>query len=1174
VIGTVVAAVVALGYLGYSRLTRVPEKPFVGPASASAPEFFDRTIEYGITMTHRQGDERLTGLDETLGSGACVLDYDGDGFVDLFMVNGSGDTRYYGQQQWWQTVPGHRLLRNEGGRRFVDVTADIGLEAATHGLGCVAADFDADTDPDLLITNVGDTLLLRNDGGSFTDVTASAGLAGSAWQTAAAVADVDGDGDLDLYVGGFIAFERGSRAYEPGSQFKQDAEAYFNSALFPALPNRLFENVGDLRFEDVTAGSGLEDSDGRTLAAIWSDVNDDGRPDLFVANAMGTGSTTGFLNRGGWRFEPMGVESRIEAGTSFRALAVGDVDNDGHAELVLTGAAGNQTAVLFRQNTADTTPLFVDRARQWGVANERYTAYSPWGAVLSDFNNDGWLDLMVGNGHIRPDSDTAHVTIGQAKQVWLNSGRRQFLEYVPVPRSPLLDHQSARGMVHADFNNDGNVDVYVAHNNDLGQLLINEPEQRGHWIGIKLMGDGVNTDAVGTRVAVTTAQGTQVKVVAKGSGFLSDSDPRVHFGLGALARVDVSVRWPDGRTTTYRDVDADTYVSISRRDGLRALDIAASPPTVAATSVGSDAIRVAYFEALARWQADQADPALLERLLAVLGDPSETARAAVVDALSERPSPAALGVLLRLFDDPSPSVVTNAVGAVCAYEDEAIVRFLLRMFAHESDAVRAATASCFERYFVGFEQLQAVIHRKYLALPHLVQALEDDSPAVKIASIRALAAAERFRGVPPLVELLKTSDGEVQASAVRAIGLIRDRYALPALLEFVQRQDLAAGSYAESFIALQRLGHEQLTSLLDEFAAGRDAYAGLGARTRMEALLAVARSPEGVVVPPREVLRSAAAVYRSAPLDAGMAVAYTELLVTARGADAAALTALSRHASPEVRAAAYVARFAIEAERRSAVVVAALADPDVSVRRAVLEHASSDPVQLPEAAALAAVRDEQTRIAAIRALRSTSSQAVAAQLADLARDSTADAATRVAAVQALDRSDRMFAPNEQWYATAPDDVLVTMLTCETRRLPAIVVARTAPDFLERYLDASSAAVRGAAYRFLLTREELWAKQAVVSLLEGDEDAPLRRSVLEQLPAGYLRDDVILARIAAERDDPLRVDALRLLYGTRTTESVALLRGVAADRNEDMPTRLVAAAALPADDRTALLATLR
>jgi hypothetical protein len=275
-----------------------------------------------------------------------------------------------------------------------------------------------------------------------------------------------------------------------------------------------------------------------------------------------------------------------------------------------------------------------------------------------------------------------------------------------------------------------------------------------------------------------------------------------------------------------------------------------------------------------------------------------------------------------------------------------------------------------------------------------------------------------------------------------------------------------------------------------------------------------------------------------------------------------------------VRAAAYRARFALEPANRSSIVAAAIADADLGVRNAVLERASADPVPLPAAAALAALRHERTRLTAMRALRAVPSREVAALLTDWARDSTADAAVRVAAVQALDRSNQMFAPPEQWYDGAADELLITMLACETRRLPPIFFSKTPPQFLARYLGASSRAVRGAAYRFLLTREEFWAKQAVVALLAGDADPELRRNILSTLPAGYLRDDAVLTRIAAGRDDPLRLDALRLLYGTSTADSAAALRSIAADANEDPAARLMASAALPPSERTALLPSLQ
>src|SRR5262249_12497639 len=158
----------------------------------------------------------------------------------------------------------------------------------------------------------------------------------------------------------------------------------------------------------------------------------------------------------------------------------------GRAELVLTGASGSQTLLLFRSAAADGAPVFTDRARQWELAQERYSAFSPWTPVLADFNNDGWPDLLVGNGMLKPEAETPHVTVGQPTQLWLNGGRGRFVEYKPPARSPLRDVQSTRGIVRTDFNNDGKLDVYLAHNNDLGELLVNESPTAGHWIGIKL----------------------------------------------------------------------------------------------------------------------------------------------------------------------------------------------------------------------------------------------------------------------------------------------------------------------------------------------------------------------------------------------------------------------------------------------------------------------------------------------------------------------------------------------------------------------------------------------------------------------------------------------------------------------------------------------------------------
>jgi hypothetical protein len=268
-----------------------------------------------------------------------------------------------------------------------------------------------------------------------------------------------------------------------------------------------------------------------------------------------------------------------------------------------------------------------------------------------------------------------------------------------------------------------------------------------------------------------------------------------------------------------------------------------------------------------------------------------------------------------------------------------------------------------------------------------------------------------------------------------------------------------------------------------------------------------------------------------------------------------------------------VARFALDPADRRTAVPRALGDSDAAVRVAALERAAEDPVSLPESAVLVALQDARTRLAALRALRTVPPGPIAARIEAWARDPGADAAVRVAALDALGRSGLPFSPPESWYATATDELLVSMLACETRGLPAIFFSKTPPPFLQRYLGAESAAVRGAAYEFLLGREEIWAKQPVVALLEGDADAALRAQVLAALPSGYVRDGSLLAKIAAKRDDALRLEALRMLDGKSDADSVAALRAIAADQTDDPTARLLAATALPPAERKDLVAQL-
>ena len=1147
-----------------------PEVPFAGPASAAPPVFADRTSDYRITVSHRQGDVRLTGLDETLGPGVCTLDFDNDGWLDLYLVNGSGDSRFFGRGHWWQNAAGHRLLRNVEGRYFIDVTAKAGVSARTQGQGCVAADLDNDGDTDLFVTNIGANLLYRNNGdGSFTDVTAQAGLQSDGWHTAAAVADVDGDGLLDLYVGGFIDYEKGSRTYETGSQFRQDMPPFFNSALFPPLPNTLYRNLGKLEFQDMTETAGVADNDGRTLAAVWLDINDDSRPDLIVLNASGTGSTSAYVNRGDWHFAAVGIASRIESGLALRGIAVGDLDHDDRPDLVLTGSSGERTLLLQREaSTPHDAPRFVDVARPWQVANERYAAMSPWAPVIADFNNDGWSDLLIANGQLVPDPDAPHVTIGQAKQLWLNSGQALLRAIEPAPRSPLRDHQSARGMVVADFDNDGQLDVFIAHNNDLGQLLINARRSEGHWIGMRLTDSHGNRDGVGARVAVTTRLGTQWRWSTKGSGFLSDGDTRLHVGLGAARKVTIRVIWPDGGTSVWRDMEADRYLQLTRgSDAAHTISHRLPPPTAPgdAVSAAEPAVRAEYYRSLVEAPVtDEFPPALS----AVLEDPDAQVRAAVLTALAARRSAPGLRLVIDFLDDPDGNVATQAVATLCAYEDEDTVRYLLRMFAHPAATARARTAACFAGYFHGFQASRAVIHRKYLALPYLIDLLDDADRQVRLVAVRALGLSERYRSAGALTELLAAPDPALRIAAVDALGLIRDTSALPALLGRLRDTHDSPRLAARVLIALKRLNYDQLDATADDFAAGRGVYANIPLVTRLRSLDAVLRARDGVVFPRERLLALADAAFQRGTHTEEADYRYARLMAGADdGRPRPDLQALLAHPAPRVRAAAYAALFATSRPLRARLVRAALADPAEVVRRAMLEQVTRERFPVHDSALAAALGNVDTRLAALRALRGMPSPALAQSLRAWIGDPESPDDIRAASLGVLCNSGiRPDLPGVK-PAQAGTHLQLALLTCETAQLPPLVVATVPPAFLGPYLHAGSDAVATAAVDFLLTRQELWARRAVLDILHEDDRAALRAHVLASLPDGYLDTGGPLLDIASNRADPLRLVALRRLQGTGDPRAIERLEALVRDDTDDINARILADLALPPTART-------
>lgn len=859
-----------IGMVMYTTPFTVPDGfPYIAKALSSGQltqksnrenvRFADKTLEIGLNFVHQQGDEQLAGIDESLGSGVCAADFNNDGWVDLFLVNGSGHTRYYGKEYWWQTSQGNALFLNDSGQGFRNATSESGLEKKFWGMGCLAADFDNDGDIDLLVTGKEINLLYSNNGnGKFADISQGSGIVNGFWSTSAAAADFNGDGLLDIYIGSFIDFQKGAKTFEANSQFTGEKKNTFDASLYQSQANKLYLNIGRLKFKDITAEAGVIDSDGRTLDVSWQDMNSDSRPDLLVTNDRGTGSNTSYLNKGGQKFEPGDQALGLRSALGNRGIASGDIDNDGDVDFIIASSIGENTVALTNQQSKDGKASYKDRAREIGIGADQYLNLSGWTPIVQDFNNDGHNDVFLASGYLEPDPDTTKVSQGQHKQMLLNNGDGSYSDATAFSGKGLLDSQSARGVAAADFDNDGDVDLYVSHNNDLGQYLVNDTP-RQHWIGLKLVGTQSNKDAVGAQVRLFSAQGNQTKTVVSGEGFLSDSDKRIIFGLGGESEIDrIVVKWPNGQEQTVEALSVDRYWLIEEgRDQPQAL---AGTHTIEPVQrrlglklgIENAEVRVRYLKMLGNSEPD--DKSWQELSIAIEDDDPRVRREAI-EIAGRFKSSQGLRLLVRALEDVDAGNVLVALSGLRAYEDEASVRWLLRMFSHQSPVVKIALADCFS-YF--FQEEEAVVHRKYLAIPYLIRLLDDPVPQVRIAAARALASAERYRGVHSLQDHLIDADHDTRAEIVHSLGLIRQVKSLPKLKALLHDELQPAHVIANVFIAIKRLGDEHALTLLNSYVTAQDDFQTIALNRRLDVLADILSQENDVSVFDAEQLRQIA----------------------------------------------------------------------------------------------------------------------------------------------------------------------------------------------------------------------------------------------------------------------------------------------------------------------------
>ncbi len=541
-------------------------KPVTGSSKIAAAEalFVETATASGLTFTHVNGATGSYYMPELIGAGVALIDYDNDGDLDVFLVQGGA----LGPEGSSPATEASRLFRNDlpavGGRRqlrFTDVTGRAGVGLRAYGMGAAVADYDNDGDMDLFVTSFGPDTLFRNNGdGTFSDVTAAAGVSDPLWSTSAAFFDYDRDGDLDLFVANYLDF---TVAGNKSCTDSTGARDYCGPRAYRPAPDRLYRNEGNGRFLNVTEPAGIGRADGAGLGASVGDYNGDGWLDLYVANDATPNQL--WMNHRDGTF----VDEGLLSGAALNAagnpegsmgIASGDVDADGDEDLFVTNIAG-ETFAMYRN---DGRGNFEDVRVATGVGPVT-APFTGFGTDWFDYDNDGWLDAFVANGAV----NTIAALRGQPAPFRMrnlllhNTGSGRFVDTTGAAGAALAPAEVGRGAAFGDLDNDGDTDIVVTNNNGPVRLLLNTAAGQ-HWLQVKVEQDSGNRFAFGARVGLERAgRPTLWRRVKTDGSYLSASDPRVQFGLGATPAIDaVVMQFPDGRLQRWNDLSPGRLITL------------------------------------------------------------------------------------------------------------------------------------------------------------------------------------------------------------------------------------------------------------------------------------------------------------------------------------------------------------------------------------------------------------------------------------------------------------------------------------------------------------------------------------------------------------------------------------------------------------------------------------
>lgn len=511
-------------------------------------DFYLDISEYaGIDFKHSIGDHHLSNLVESVGGGAAFLDYDQDGWLDLYLINGAHVEGLSEAGEELNYVPVNQLFRNLGNGGFVEVTKKAKVGDPGYGMGVTVGDYDNDGYPDIYVSNYGPNTLFRNNGnGTFSDVSRKAGVAGNETSVGAVWLDYDNDGFLDLYVGNYIKFD-------PEYNYYYAPDGFPGPMAYDGQPDRLYHNKGDGTFTEVTQEMGVYSVEGRAMGVGAADFNDDGWMDIYVANDHMVNYL--YQNMEGKSFQDVGVSSGTafnQVGEATISMAVDFADYNGDGRLDLFVSDDGYCSLFANQGDG----VFSEMSYYAGIASAS-GQHVGWSTAFIDYDNDGDKDIFKVNGELK------HL-YGQEDQLFENTGEGTFQD-VSVERGTHFEQERvSRGACFGDYDNDGDIDAYIVNLEDHGIILRNDKGNQNNWLILHLIGTESNRDAIGARVRITYGNEYQITQKKGGSGYLSQNDPRLHFGLGDTEVVDeIEIRWPSGKTQVLENVEAGQIMKIT-----------------------------------------------------------------------------------------------------------------------------------------------------------------------------------------------------------------------------------------------------------------------------------------------------------------------------------------------------------------------------------------------------------------------------------------------------------------------------------------------------------------------------------------------------------------------------------------------------------------------------------